>query len=187
MHDEQEFLQAIGDRPHDESNRLVFADWLEEAGDVRAEFLRVDARLAQLRAGDEEYAETLLQWRDLRDELPAAWQLLLSRSPVENCGLHLNPCPQKWSDLNSTAEEGVRHCWACDKPVHYCQSMDELYAHAERGHCVAVDFSVPHLPRDLLPTSDESVSSSLLGDLAFDSPAREAASRLWDAARRRSS
>jgi uncharacterized protein (TIGR02996 family) len=37
---EQAFLQAIKDRPDDDDLLLVYADWLEERGDQRAEFLR---------------------------------------------------------------------------------------------------------------------------------------------------
>src|SRR5262245_16913044 len=37
------FLDAIADEPTDASVRLVFADWLEERGDPRAELLRIQA------------------------------------------------------------------------------------------------------------------------------------------------
>jgi uncharacterized protein (TIGR02996 family) len=169
MHDEQDFLQQIRERPHDEAIRLVFADWLEEAGDPRAEFLRVDAQLAQMDRADPAYEVRLFHWRDLRDGLPADWQLLLGRSVVENCGLKLLPCPQKWNDLDATPHDGVRRCWACERNVHYCQSMDELHAHARRGDCVAVDPRIPHLARDLLPLHDENLDMTL-GVLVDEDP-----------------
>lgn len=44
--DEQEFfIQTIFANPSDNDSRLIFADWLEERNDPRAEFLRVDAAL----------------------------------------------------------------------------------------------------------------------------------------------
>lgn len=44
-----DFLPAILATPDDDGPRLVFADWLEEQGDVdRAEFIRVQCRLAEL-------------------------------------------------------------------------------------------------------------------------------------------
>jgi uncharacterized protein (TIGR02996 family) len=46
MKHEAAFLQALLDDPDDLGGRLVFADWLEEQGDPRAEFLRVQAELA---------------------------------------------------------------------------------------------------------------------------------------------
>src|SRR5262249_22341184 len=42
------FLQALRENPHDETTRLVLADWLEERGDPRAEHLRAWAEIARL-------------------------------------------------------------------------------------------------------------------------------------------
>lgn len=48
------FLRAIFDAPDDDTPRLVYADFLEENGEpVRAEFIRVQCRLAALPAGPE--------------------------------------------------------------------------------------------------------------------------------------
>jgi uncharacterized protein (TIGR02996 family) len=48
MSDHQTFFQAIQDRPDDDAPRLVFADWLEERGEVeRAEFIRTQCQLAR--------------------------------------------------------------------------------------------------------------------------------------------
>src|SRR5262245_20631701 len=41
MDTEQSFMKAILEAPEDDGIRLVFADWLEERGDPRAEFIRV--------------------------------------------------------------------------------------------------------------------------------------------------
>ncbi len=56
MCDEAAFLGAIQDDPRDDATRLVYADWLEDQGDIRAEYLRLEhqleripARLAELR------------------------------------------------------------------------------------------------------------------------------------------
>jgi uncharacterized protein (TIGR02996 family) len=43
------FLDAIADAPEDVTPRLVFADWLEEHGDPRAELLRLGARVVEMR------------------------------------------------------------------------------------------------------------------------------------------
>jgi uncharacterized protein (TIGR02996 family) len=45
--DEPAFLRAIEERPDDDDLLLVFADWLEERGDGRADFLRLLGALAQ--------------------------------------------------------------------------------------------------------------------------------------------
>jgi uncharacterized protein (TIGR02996 family) len=41
MDHEQAFLAEIADNPADDAPRLIFADWLEERGDLRAELLRL--------------------------------------------------------------------------------------------------------------------------------------------------
>jgi uncharacterized protein (TIGR02996 family) len=46
MSDEQSFLQAILANPDDDTLRLIYADWLEERGDPRGEFIRVQIELA---------------------------------------------------------------------------------------------------------------------------------------------
>jgi uncharacterized protein (TIGR02996 family) len=47
------FLQAILEEPDEDVHRLVYADWLEEHGDQdRAEFIRVQCRLALLSEND---------------------------------------------------------------------------------------------------------------------------------------
>lgn len=48
----QEFFQAILDHPDDDELRLVFADWLDEQGDPRGEFIRLQIMLAQLDEDD---------------------------------------------------------------------------------------------------------------------------------------
>jgi len=42
------FLQAILAAPDDDTPRLAYADWLEERGDPRGEFIRVQCELAQI-------------------------------------------------------------------------------------------------------------------------------------------
>src|SRR5262245_47536147 len=42
-----DFLRAIRDEPDDDGPRLVFADWLEEQGDPRGEFLRAQVLRAR--------------------------------------------------------------------------------------------------------------------------------------------
>jgi sulfatase modifying factor 1 len=47
MHDEAAFIQAIQEHPEDANLRQVFADWLEERGDARAELIRLLHMLTQ--------------------------------------------------------------------------------------------------------------------------------------------
>src|SRR5262245_14470066 len=50
MDEERGFLTAIMERPDDDATKLVYADWLEERGDSRAEFLRLLIKTRQERA-----------------------------------------------------------------------------------------------------------------------------------------
>lgn len=45
MSEGDKLLQAILDNPEDDALRLVYADWLEERGDPRGEFIRVQVLL----------------------------------------------------------------------------------------------------------------------------------------------
>lgn len=47
------FLQAILENPDDDTPRLIYADWLEERGDPRGEFIRIQCQLAVMSADDE--------------------------------------------------------------------------------------------------------------------------------------
>src|SRR5262245_7494859 len=69
MTDEAGFLAQLDANPDDDTTRLVYADWLEERGDPRAAFLRLDLEVAA-RPADQELEDTL---RSVREPLDAAW------------------------------------------------------------------------------------------------------------------
>src|SRR5262249_28518669 len=50
MSDERAFLTAILERPDDEATKLVYADWLQEQGDPRGEYLQSLRRVRRERA-----------------------------------------------------------------------------------------------------------------------------------------
>jgi uncharacterized protein (TIGR02996 family) len=47
MSEEAQFLRALQESPGDDTARLVYADWLEERGDPRSEYLRLYCRVLQ--------------------------------------------------------------------------------------------------------------------------------------------
>jgi uncharacterized protein (TIGR02996 family) len=67
MPEEAAFLAAIRAEPEDEAPRLIYADWLDERGDPRAEYLRVEYAVRVKGAK----AQQRLQ--ELRSELDAEW------------------------------------------------------------------------------------------------------------------
>jgi uncharacterized protein (TIGR02996 family) len=73
MGDEGAFLRSVRDDPDDQATRLVFADWLEERGDARAEFVRLDTALRKMTGGESEFQKREDRWRELRNTLPREW------------------------------------------------------------------------------------------------------------------
>jgi uncharacterized protein (TIGR02996 family) len=69
------FLSEICDSPEDDAPRLVFADWLEENGEPqRAEFIRLQVRLAKMGEWEPERAELLdREWELLAVYKPRWW------------------------------------------------------------------------------------------------------------------
>src|SRR5262249_24416206 len=73
MGEEDRFLQAILASPEDVSLRLVYADWLEERGDPRGEFLRLDTEAMQLTAQGEAGPSLQMRLQELQSTLDPAW------------------------------------------------------------------------------------------------------------------
>jgi uncharacterized protein (TIGR02996 family) len=73
MTEEDGFLRSIAQRPEDDTNRLVFADWLEERGDWRAGFLRLACALRGVAGEKEHYSAIETCWRELQQALDHTW------------------------------------------------------------------------------------------------------------------
>lgn len=71
--DERAFLRAIRAEPHDDALRLIYADWLDERGDPRGEFIRIQCALAKLPINDPLQAELTSREQTLRDEHEVEW------------------------------------------------------------------------------------------------------------------
>jgi uncharacterized protein (TIGR02996 family) len=71
--DHVDFLQEIAALPEDDIPRLIYADWLEERGDPRAEFIRVQCELAAMDRDDERREELEYRERDLLFEHEDEW------------------------------------------------------------------------------------------------------------------
>jgi uncharacterized protein (TIGR02996 family) len=77
MNHEQAFLQAIREAPHDDAPRLIYADWLEEQGGAartaRADFIRIQCRLAELPDDDPTRDALKDEAADLLAEYEGEW------------------------------------------------------------------------------------------------------------------
>jgi uncharacterized protein (TIGR02996 family) len=89
---EKAFLSDIVEHPDDDAPRLVYADWLQDNGDpIRAEFIRVQSRLAAIEADHPEHPDLAEREVELR------WALRPSgASPELPPGLHDDSDP--WPD-----------------------------------------------------------------------------------------
>jgi uncharacterized protein (TIGR02996 family) len=67
------FLQAILENPDDDAPRLIYADWLEERGDPRGEFIRIQCQLAALSANHERRSVLERHERELLEHHQDRW------------------------------------------------------------------------------------------------------------------
>src|ERR1044071_4841866 len=73
MNEDKGFLQDIIDHPDDDAVRLIYADWLQERGDPRGEFIALQIQRARL-AEDDPQREALDDRADrLREEHEHLW------------------------------------------------------------------------------------------------------------------
>lgn len=177
MNDNEAFIRAILADPGDQATRLVYADWLEENGDQqRAEFLRLDAVLAEKEAKQDDRAEQRERVRTarmrgrlmrLQTTLDPMWLAAVGHHPIENCVFQFAfKCPQRWDRLKATEDVAVRSCDQCRRKVYYCCSVDEVRRHALAGDCVALDRRIASAAVGLYP-DPRSIRSAVVGRIAL--------------------
>lgn len=76
---EMDFIGEIQRRPLDDDPRLVFADWLDEQGDARGEWIRVQCQLWRLR--EEERGQLERREQEILSQNRESWQ-----RPLEKLG-----------------------------------------------------------------------------------------------------
>jgi hypothetical protein len=110
---------------------------------------------------------------------------VFDRPPIENCQPGFKSrCPKQWENLAGTDDPTVRHCEVCQKPVHYCRTLDEARARARQGDCVAVQLGVRRHPGDLnARTTADAAGQMLLG--LIDASHRRSAAKAAEAQVRR--
>src|SRR5438105_4767447 len=81
MQEEQGFLKAIQANPDDDLSRLVYADWLDERGDLRGEFLRLQLALRSLAPDHPHRVSGEHELSYLRAQAPADWLRAVEAEP----------------------------------------------------------------------------------------------------------
>lgn len=77
MTEEQSFLNAILSNPADTTAKLVYADWLDDRGDHRAEILRLKVKLTQLEPESAEFSIAQNRLNRLEPTASPNWLILL--------------------------------------------------------------------------------------------------------------
>ena len=83
MHEIAAFLRDIRRRPHDDGPRLIFADWLEERGDPRGEFIRLQCLRYGFGVSDDRKAALWRQEQELLRRHEEAWVGPLRRRGID--------------------------------------------------------------------------------------------------------
>ncbi len=158
------FILDLSKNPYDADSRRIYADWLEESGDVlRAQILRIQCDMSRV-ARENHHYESLLEERTelverLKNEFDQAeiWLALIGNAAIEKCSRSAtgDECPKRWEHLpasdnsHSVPAENVRACTQCNKLVRYCYSISEALENIGSGEPVAIDPGVPRKRYDL--------------------------------------
>lgn len=111
---DEAFLAAIRAVPRDDTTRLVYADWLDEQGDPRGEFLRLECRLHEMTEAHPEYRALQRQLGELGGPLDVRWVAAVCRIHTEYGRPHERPsrCPLTVAGPFYTCGT----CLACEAP-----------------------------------------------------------------------
>ncbi len=132
-----------------EASRMVYMKWLEKRGEiVRAEFLRLDAALAQMSPEDPRYAHTRRRLLELSPRISIDWRSRVSRALIEGCTTTTGRCPAYWRALPNDTDD-ARNCNVCGDNVYYCVGIDLARSRVASGQRVAVDMTVDRYHGDL--------------------------------------
>lgn len=160
--DEEGFLQAIAEEPEDRARVLLYADWLDERGDPRGEFLRLWEMLSEKtllrdttsplkrdgyrlkRQLSREVDGLLKKLAKVRSKLDWNWVARIDRSLIKGCDPEFEfQCPKKWESLQVTEDPSVRFCETCQKNVYYVTNANGSAQRYRPGMCVAISTLTP--------------------------------------------
>jgi uncharacterized protein (TIGR02996 family) len=142
MSEDEAFLQAIVAAPQEDDLRLVDADWLEDRGDLRGEYLRVAVTLARLergrsagdtqpRQGRGEIVRLKTRLAELQFGVSRDWLEKVHRGPILYCNRIPEPgsvaqCPGQWERLQRVNLPLTRQCGVCLRTVLLCRTGREV-------------------------------------------------------------
>lgn len=124
MSTDSHFLAAIAAAPLDSLPKLVYADWLDERGDVRGELIRLEEETRERVAWDDTLWKLKPRRNELRRQVPADWLTAL------DYGRHCEPlfCGQPFPT-------DVRDAWRLIREAHERwtgEPMPDVGGHADK-------------------------------------------------------
>ena len=158
MDEDTGFINALVASPNDIALRLVYADWLDDRGDPRGEYLRLALELDHLEGqGSPQEQRAKLQYvrsigrcktrlSGLLSQIPPDWLGKLHRGRIEACRMTFvfededpspKSCPGWWQQLSQSAVPSARSCEICSREVRLCRSVREVEQAIRGGHPVA--------------------------------------------------
>jgi len=135
--EDKAFLRAILDDSEDRNTWLIYADWLADRGDPRAEFLRLSVTRSLTTDDDPACRELDARLTQLRAQLDPHWMMMFDSAPVGNC----RGC--RWNELSATDLPDIRICHRCKQAVIYSHELEEARQYASCGQLVALSTRIP--------------------------------------------
>ena len=162
--EDKEFLKDIIANPEDDAIRLIYADWLDEHDDPRAELIRVQCELASLNRDDDRWAKLEQRSHELAEEQRSRllegignWctETEFHRGFLDAATLHLDPSRMNLMSekLAWTPLRRLCLCWCDEESVmpltewEFLSRVRELTlaSGAQDHHEMRKLFSSPHL------------------------------------------
>ncbi len=110
MTSESAFLNAIASEPKGSPRRLIYADWLEEKGDPRAELIRLEEEMRTLAVSSDRYWELKPRRNELRKEADSKW-LKVMRFGTDYEPVFAHGWPDCWKERWRVIWEYVERWW----------------------------------------------------------------------------
>jgi len=140
-----DFLKSIRQSFNDEEPRRVYADWLEERGDVRGAWIRAELEFHAL--VDDDHQQEILQSHlaELACQIDPTWLAQIDRGPLAWCMAGDPQCPTHWEKFDTTENPLLRHCSVCGIGASYCFRMEDV-AQCTMDQHIALGSAVDRTP-----------------------------------------
>lgn len=110
MDDEEGFLGMINENMDDLAPRLVYADWLEERGDIRSDLIRIEEEMKQLPILSDRYWELKPQRNLLRLQTSEEWLEAMDYVTINREDI-LKEIPERLEDRWRLIREHIERCY----------------------------------------------------------------------------